>query len=103
MSSKVLVFAGSTRIDSLHRKLARAAAAELRRQGVEVTLADLRDYPMPLYDGDLEAAGVRRPGGGGPPRDPRDYPMPPFDGRLEGAGGLPEHARAFRELLRDHD
>jgi len=37
---KILVFAGSTRNDSLHRKLAQAAAAELRRAGADVMVAD---------------------------------------------------------------
>ena len=46
--TKALVFAGSTRTGSLHRKLAAAAAAELEHRGFDVTLADLRDYPMPL-------------------------------------------------------
>ena len=71
---RALVFAGSTRTDSLHRKLAATAAAELRRRGVETTLADLRDYPMPLYDGDMEASE-----------------------------GLPAAAREFRNLLAEHD
>ena len=52
---KALVFAGSVRQGSIHRRLARAVAEQLERRGVEVTLADLRDYPMPLYEGDLEA------------------------------------------------
>lgn len=57
MMRKVLVFAGSTRADSFNRKLAREAAEVLKKQGFEITLADLADYPMPLYDGDLEVAG----------------------------------------------
>ena len=60
---RALIFAGSTRSDSLHRKLARAAAEKLRGRGVEVTLADLREFPMPLYDGDLEAADGLPPAG----------------------------------------
>ena len=72
--SKVLVFAGSTRKGSLHRKLALTAAADLRTRGLDVTIADLRDYPMPLYDGDLETES-----------------------------GVPENARAFRKLLERHD
>jgi NAD(P)H-dependent FMN reductase len=35
--------------------LARDAAESLRNAGLEAIFADLRDYPMPLYDGDLEA------------------------------------------------
>jgi chromate reductase len=70
----VLVFAGSIRSGSLNRKLARTAAAALERQGLDVTLADLRDYPMPIYDGDLEASA-----------------------------GMPEAARAFKNLVRAND
>jgi chromate reductase, NAD(P)H dehydrogenase (quinone) len=53
---RILVFAGSTRADSYNKKLARATAEALQRTGVETTLVDLRDYPMPIYDGDLETA-----------------------------------------------
>lgn len=74
MKTRALVFAGSIRTDSLNRRLARAAAEELRRRGVEVTFADLKDYPMPMYDGDLETTS-----------------------------GVPERARAFRKLIEDHD
>ena len=52
---KVLVLAGSTRQGSHNRLLARDAAESLRNLGLEAIFADLRDYPMPLYDGDLEA------------------------------------------------
>jgi NAD(P)H-dependent FMN reductase len=53
---KVLVLSGSTRQGSHNRILARDAAESLRNAGLEAIFADLRDYPMPLYDGDLEAA-----------------------------------------------
>src|ERR1043165_5091218 len=53
---KILVLAGSTREGSTNKLLARDAAEALRNAGLEAILADLRDYPMPLYDGDLEAA-----------------------------------------------
>ena len=52
---KILAFAGSTREESFNKKLVRVAAEAAREAGGEVTLVDLRDYPMPLYDGDLEA------------------------------------------------
>ena len=55
MTVKILVFAGSARTGSLNKKLARVAAAAVRTAGAEATLIDLADYPMPLYDGDLEA------------------------------------------------
>jgi NAD(P)H-dependent FMN reductase len=55
MTARILVFAGSARSGSLNKKLARVAAAAVRAAGAEATLIDLADYPMPLYDGDLEA------------------------------------------------
>jgi NAD(P)H-dependent FMN reductase len=65
MTARILVFAGSARAGSLNKKLARAAASAVRAAGAEATLIDLADYPMPLYDGDLEAregvpAGARK-------------------------------------------
>jgi chromate reductase len=74
MSRKILVFAGSTRANSLHRKLALETVDLLRASGADATFADIRDYPMPIYDGDLEEAS-----------------------------GLPPNAKAFKELARAHD
>jgi chromate reductase len=71
---KILVLTGSARQDSVHRKLARQTVEALRDAGVEATLADLRDFPMPIYDGDLEAGQ-----------------------------GLPQAAKALKELARGHD
>ncbi|MEO8593549.1 MAG: NAD(P)H-dependent oxidoreductase [Candidatus Solibacter sp.] len=71
---KILVLAGSARLGSIHRKLARQAAEALREAGVDATFADLRDYPMPMYDGDLEAGD-----------------------------GLPAHGKALKELARQAD
>lgn len=51
---RVLAFAGSTRSESYNKRLIRLAAAGATAAGAEVTLVDLRDYPLPLYDGDLE-------------------------------------------------
>lgn len=70
---KILAFAGSTRIDSLNKKLVQVAAAGARAAGATVTYVDLRDLPMPLYDGDLEAQQ-----------------------------GIPENARRFKQLLVEH-
>jgi chromate reductase len=55
-SVKILAFAGSTRRDSYNKKLVRVAAAGAREAGAEVTLLDLADLPLPLFDQDLEAA-----------------------------------------------
>ena len=52
---KILVFGGSIRTGSFSAKLAALAAKELAVLGAEVTLISLADYPMPIYDADLEA------------------------------------------------
>ena len=51
---RILAFAGSARNDSWNKKLVRIAAEGARAAGAEVTDLDLADYPMPIYDGDLE-------------------------------------------------
>lgn len=71
---KILAFAGSTRTQSWNKKLIRVGAEALRRAGAQVALVDLRDFPMPLYDGDLEAGE-----------------------------GLPEHARLLKQRMIEHD
>ena len=70
---RVLAFAGSTRDESFNKRLIRIAAEGARVAGAEVTLIDLRDFPMPLYDGDLESAE-----------------------------GQPEAAMRLRALMREH-
>jgi NAD(P)H-dependent FMN reductase len=72
--TRVLCFAGSARRASLNKKLARCAAEAVRAAGAQATFADLADYPMPLYHGDLEAEL-----------------------------GIPPQARAFAELIGAHD
>ena len=52
---RLLFFAGSTREGSFNKKLARLAQHISTANGIEGGLVDLRDYPMPLYSGDLEA------------------------------------------------
>src|SRR3982074_2969740 len=52
---KVLVIPGSLRSGSLNARLAAAAAHELAQSGVEVTRISLSDFPLPIYDGDLQA------------------------------------------------
>ncbi len=71
---KILAFAGSARTDSFNKKLIAIAAEAARAAGAEVTLIDLRNYPMPLYDGDLEDAE-----------------------------GLPENAKKIKTLMQAHD
>lgn len=69
----ILVFSGSARTGSFNKGLARLAADSIRRQGGDATFVDLRDYPIPLYDGDLEKES-----------------------------GIPENARALKKLLAAH-
>jgi|GEM_PF-115690 len=53
--TKVLAFAGSTRTDSVNKKLLMEATCIAREIGADVNFIDLKDYPLPLYDADLEA------------------------------------------------
>ena len=73
MSVRILAFAGSARRDSVNKKLLQVASAGARDAGAEVTIIDLADYPMPLYDGDLEAGE-----------------------------GLPDNAHKLKALFREH-
>lgn len=70
---RILAFAGSLRSGSYNKKLVKIAAAGARAAGAEVTEIDLRDIPMPLYDGDVE----------------REH-------------GLPPNAKMFKRLLISH-
>lgn len=72
--ARILVFAGSTREASFNRRLALAAARAIEEAGGEATLMELRDHPLPLYDGDLEASA-----------------------------GLPLGVRPLKELFKAHD
>lgn len=67
---RIVAFAGSLRSGSHNKKLIRIAAAGARAAGAQVTDLDLRDVPMPLYDGDIE----------------REH-------------GLPPNAKVFKRLL----
>lgn len=55
--AKILILAGSTRTGSHNVKLAALAAKELTLLDVDVTRISLQDYPLPLFDPDLEARG----------------------------------------------
>ena len=52
---KILVIPGSLRTGSLNARLAAAAAYEFAQAGAEVTRISLGDFPLPIYDGDLQA------------------------------------------------
>jgi chromate reductase len=51
---KILVIPGSLRTGSHNARLAAAAAYELAQAGAEVTRISLGDFPLPIYDGDLQ-------------------------------------------------
>ena len=51
---KILVIPGSLRSGSLNARLAAAAAYEFAQAGAEVTRISLGDFPLPIYDGDLQ-------------------------------------------------
>jgi NAD(P)H-dependent FMN reductase len=56
MTTKILAFSGSSRRGSWNKKLLALAIAGARDAGAAVTEIDLRDFALPLYDGDLEAS-----------------------------------------------
>ena len=70
---KLLVIPGSTRRAAFSKQLARAIVGSAP-SGTEITIADLSDFAMPMYDGDLEEAE-----------------------------GLPESAIKLREVVKQHD
>lgn len=72
--TKVLAFAGSTRADSFNKKLVKEAAEIAEGLGAKVTVVDLKDLPMPLFDEDLEAAQ-----------------------------GMPQNAKVLTQLMMDSD
>jgi len=74
MQSKVLAFAGSAKKESFNKRLVEIAASGAKEAGAQVTLIDLADYPMPLFNEDLESEE-----------------------------GMPETAQEFKRLLIDHD
>lgn len=73
-SPRILAFAGSLRKDSCNKKLVQIAAQSARGAGAEVTYIDLKDYPLPIFDEDLEKAG-----------------------------GLPENGQKLKKLFIEHD
>lgn len=72
--TKILAFAGSLRKDSLNKKLVKIAANGAKEAGADVTLIDLKDFPLPIYDQDIEDSQ-----------------------------GLPENALKLKELMLAHD
>lgn len=54
-NTRLLFFAGSARENSWNKKLARLGESIADANGIKATFADLADYPMPIYCGDIEA------------------------------------------------
>jgi NAD(P)H-dependent FMN reductase len=53
---RILAFGGSLRRESYNQKLVTIAVEGARAAGAEVTLIALRDFPLPVFNEDLEAA-----------------------------------------------
>jgi chromate reductase, NAD(P)H dehydrogenase (quinone) len=51
---KILVIPGSLRTGSLNVRLAAAASYQFAQAGADVTRISLADFPLPIYDGDLQ-------------------------------------------------
>ncbi len=51
---RILAFAGSARGNSYNKHLVGIAARGAEQAGAQVTALDLRDYPLPVFDEDLE-------------------------------------------------
>ncbi|MDJ0613856.1 MAG: NAD(P)H-dependent oxidoreductase [Rhizobiaceae bacterium] len=71
---KILALSGSIRDGSINTRLVDAATAELVQHECEVTRISLADYPLPIYDGDLESQD-----------------------------GIPENAKKLARLFHEHD
>jgi len=53
---KILAFAGSTRAGSFNAAILKIAAEGARQAGAEVTVLDLAEYPLPIFNQDEESA-----------------------------------------------
>src|SRR5215469_13434054 len=71
---KILIIPGSLRTGSHNARLAAQAAYEFTQAGVDVTLLSLSDFPLPIYDGDLQARS-----------------------------GVPKHAVNLKRMIGSHD
>ena len=89
---RVLALAGSTRTGSYNKRLARIAAGGAEAAGADVTLIDLRDFQLPLFDEDLEREG-------------RPEPATRLKTLMAGHDGLifasPEYNSAFSAVLKN--
>jgi len=90
---QLLFFAGSTRQGSYNKKLARLAQRIATANGIGGVFVDLKDYPMPLYNGDLEAEH-------GPPQKAQEFKA--LLGEYQGAFiASPEYNSSITPLLKN--
>ncbi|OUS23428.1 FMN reductase [Thalassotalea sp. 42_200_T64] len=71
---KILAFSGSARKGSFNQQLVSIAARGAEAAGAEVTVINLVDFPMPIFNQDLESEQ-----------------------------GMPENGQKFKTLLTEHD
>ena len=71
---RILAFAGSLRKDSYNKKLVKIAIKGAEEAGAQVTYIDLKDYPLPIYDQEIEDSQ-----------------------------GLPANALKLKQLMESHD
>ena len=71
---RILAFSGSLRTTSWNHRIAELSAKAATEAGAEVTMMRLRDYPLPVYDQEIEEST-----------------------------GLPTHVVALKKLFRETD
>jgi chromate reductase, NAD(P)H dehydrogenase (quinone) len=90
---RLLFLAGSARQNSFNKRLARLGAQISEANNIPSTFVDLADYPMPIYDGDVEAQS-------GPPENARK-----LKNLMRAHTGIfiasPEYNAAFSPLLKN--
>lgn len=52
---RIALISGSTRTGSINKQLVKAVSYIFKGMGAKPTIISLKDYPLPIYDGDLEA------------------------------------------------
>lgn len=55
---RILCFAGSARQQSFNQSLVKIGAELAHDAGAETTVLNLKDYPLPIFDQDVEAEGT---------------------------------------------
>lgn len=71
---KLLALSGSIRSDSYNTKALKLLVEAAKKEGASISYIDLADYPLPIYNGDLEAKQ-----------------------------GVPDNAKKLQDLIASHD